>query len=174
MSISNVLKFSCVFIFCLYLINNAATATGDIKDITDIKIVDYGITKSTGLESQKYDKAVAGKVFAVKKDSIVSQTDTIPLKIGVEFGLRYELISKNKTALKYPITCEVIYPRNMTNPQNGRSERAWSFKTFDSGNVPCFSGFEFSDNFELLEGKWMFKVTVGDKSIQKTFYCVKK
>ena len=153
--------------------NLFAAKIGKLVDVEAVKITEYGIYKSKLIKTPKDTNTVAGKVNVVKKGSVLKVTDTIPLELGLSFGVKYLIETNNDKTRKYPITYKVTYPREMVNPQSGKKEKQWIFRTYSTGNKPVYSGFNFSEDYEMLEGKWTFEFIVGKKSVIQEFYMEK-
>ncbi|MBD3393641.1 MAG: DUF3859 domain-containing protein [Chitinivibrionales bacterium] len=152
----------------------SAPPPGRMKDVTGVRVVDYGIYEKRVIKTPEAPSTVAGEVKVVKKEGLVKQTDTIPLEVGQTFGLRYEIVAETKRKRLYPVTYHVIYPSEMTNPETGRSEKEWTFKTRSIGNSPRYTGFGFDNEWELLEGDWIFEISVGKHKVKQVFHLTKK
>ncbi len=173
MKIYQALTLTFLFIVLTAMVLNPASQFGQLKDVTKLKIVDYGIYEKQELMRPKDKTTVAGEVSVVKNEVLVIQTDTIPLKVGQTFGLRYEIVTSEKGEKFYPVTYHVSYPREMVNPETGKREKDWTFKTRSIGNSPRYTGFGFDEEWELLEGDWIFEITVGKHVVRQKFHLIK-
>jgi len=100
----------------------------------------------------------------------LNATNVIPAKLGVRFGMEYEI--SNIPEPDGPITVTVIksHPR-MTKPDGSFSQ---SFKSVEpaflkSGKIHSKTGYGFEHNYELVTGDWTFELQYDGKSI-----CIQK
>jgi hypothetical protein len=132
--------------------------------------VEPGIYQQKVVKSAEDASTAAGKVNVVKKGQVITVTDSIPAEIGVSFGFKYIIKAADKRETKYPVKYRVVYPVAMTNPQTGKTESEWEFSTFSSANKEVYTGFGFSENYELLKGDWVFEVISGNYVAKQIFH----
>lgn len=150
----------------------AGPRKGNPADVTAVEIVEPGIYQRKLVKSPEDESTVAGKVDVVKKGQVITVTDSIPAEIGVSFGFKYIIKSDDKRETKYPVKYRVVYPSAMTNPQTGKSESEWEFSTFSSANKEVYTGFGFSEDYELIQGDWVFEVISGKQVAKQVFHIV--
>ena len=115
-----------------------------------------------------------GKVVTKPVLELSETTERIPLVKGTYFAYRYRIMDLPKEAAKKPavdIRKVLIHPE-MTLP-DGMTSTGWdrTVKGRTSvGQVIAFDGYVFSEDYELVEGDWIFQIWFGDqKMVEQTF-----
>lgn len=157
-------------LFSVFSMTVAGPQKGNPADVAGVEIVEPGIYQRKIVKSPQDESTVAGKVDVVKKGQVITITDSIPAEIGVSFGFKYIIKTADKRDTKYPVKYRVIYPSAMTNPETGKTESEWEFSTFSSANKEVYTGFGFSEDYELLKGTWIFEIISGDFVAKQVFH----
>jgi len=168
-----IVKIFIIFLLSFMMNGCAGSLKTSVENVTGVKIVEYGISETKTIKSPNYSNSVAGSVNVVKNEIITNQTDTIPLRIGLSFGLKYIIITTDGRHDEYPVTYRVTYPKTMVNPATGARENEWQFKTYSKANDPRYTGFRFESDYELLEGEWIFEIIVDKYRDKQIFHMVK-
>ena len=164
-------------LFCLIAtvsMTFAGPRKGNPADVSSVEIMEPGIYQRKLVKSPEDKSTVAGKVDVVKKGQVITVTDSIPAEIGLSFGFKYIIKSDDKRETKYPVKYRVVYPSAMTNPETDKSESEWEFSTFSSANKEVYTGFGFSENYELIQGDWVFEVISGNHMAKQVFHVYDK
>ena len=118
-----------------------------------------------------------GKVVRKPKLEHVSMTDRIPLVKDTYFGYQYRLFKLPPEALVKPFIelRKVLVHPEMTLPDGSRTT-GWD-RTFkgrvETQQVMGFDGYAFNEDYELVEGDWIFQIWYQDKKlIERKFVSV--
>ncbi len=110
-------------------------------------------------------KASTGKVIRGVTLEFTEDTDRIPLRKGVRFGYRYWL--KFAPDQKQVRLKRVLIHPEMTLPNGSkvtRSERTIGRRT-THGIVTSIDAYALSEDYELVEGEWIFQLWYQDKML---------
>jgi hypothetical protein len=126
----------------------------------------YGLFRESGRGWVRKDKNTStGQVIRQPTLEFVEQTDRIPLRQGVYFGYRYWLkVEPDKSRAE--LRRVLIHPE-MTLPDGSkvtRSERTLRKKT-THGIVASLDGYALTEDYELVEGDWIFQLWSGDNMV---------
>ena len=110
-----------------------------------------------------------GKVVTRPVLELGETTDRIPLLQGTYFAYRYRLLDLPKEEVKKPaveIRKILIHP-TMTLPDGSTStgwDRIVRART-SIGQVIAFDGYAFNEEYELVEGDWVFQIWFNDQML---------
>jgi len=134
------------------------------------KILSYGITKNTILTTEKNSDLIAGKVHIIDSWNLIKETDNVPNKLGIEFGIQYSIGNSFYQEL---VNVEeiIIFPGvGLHNPISGKSTKIDSeIVEIDKSQKQYFT-YALEYLWEMKSGKWIFQVKKGDVLLlEKTF-----
>ncbi len=118
-----------------------------------------------------------GKVISRPKLEHVSMTDRIPLVKETYFGYQYRLFNLPADIRDKPVVKlrKVLIHPPMTLP-DGSTSTGWdqTFKArVENEQVLGFDGYAFNEDYELVEGDWVFQVWYKDrKLVERKFFAV--
>lgn len=114
-----------------------------------------------------------GKPNADHSDFIIKkETDTIPVELGKEFGVRYSLESNLDAEVM--ITTAWTFPDSLSTSENEtRHIHLISNKTVQP-NDSRFSAYMLEETSELLPGKWLFSVYYRNKLLYRKVFFLRK
>ena len=156
-------KFSLVVVFLL---------AGCTTFISDVSVLKQGIIEYQGTHSIN-DEHVAGYTISTESYEFVQETDIIPAVKGIAFALEYTTSFREgeevmlREIVEYPVS-------GLTNPVTGKTSYSsyLEHKTFGSDSNMMF--YQLSEDWEVVEGKWLFKVEANGREIfNRTFYIKK-
>ncbi len=161
--------------------DTAMTATADSSGgettpaATRAHVFQFGLYKATAA-GQLIDSSSTNTGKVVRKPTLehVSMTDRVPLLKGTYFGYQYRLFKlPPAVAIKpfMPLRKVLIHPP-MTLP-DGSTTTGWD-RTFtgrvETQQVMGFDGYGFHEDYELVEGEWIFQLWYEDeKLIERRF-----
>ena len=130
-----------------------ALATPACAEDVQARITYYGLFESkgdTGPIPLEPGATVLGPVIGLKDPKFYKRTDHIEARLCVQFGIQYEV-----TGVPPPgparLTIRVTHPE-MVRPDGERGTvESW---TSLRPNGPSFTGFTFSEPYELVAGTW--------------------
>ena len=154
-----------------FIFVSSFTVIAQVK-VDSIQILEYGIYKSQIKEKLKANETVEGTWTLIEKVVLVTKTDSIPAKVGTQFGFWYKvngepegeeitLLFKNKLpGLKNPAKEEIIHEEKYAN----------KIKIGTSG----YKGYVFEFDWETVPGKWTFEIFYKDKKLAEQSFIIFK
>lgn len=133
------------------------------------KEIGYGITTGGEIIIKHKLKDSPSKLHnTIDNSDLKIKTDSIPAKIGVQFGVFYKL--KSKKDILVPVNIIWSYPKGMTD-YNGTKITETSYTIEKDTNYKTFSSYTLEGEYELVKGTWTFQMYhLGQKIYQKEFY----
>jgi hypothetical protein len=139
------------------------------------RVFEYGIYNALR-KGRPRDELTAntGKVMNRPVLELREQTDRIPLVKDTYFAYRYRLMNFPKEEAKKPAIKlrKVLVHPEMTLPDGSRStgsDRGFKGRAF-AGQVTGFDGYAFNEDYELVEGDWVFQIWYQDHLlVEQTF-----
>jgi len=142
------------------------------------QVFQFGIYKANKKGQITTSKATnTGKVVRNPELEHVSMTDRIPLAKDTYFGYQFRLWNLPPEAMIKPVMKlrKVLIHPEMTLPDGSKST-GWdrSFKgRVETQQVLGFDGYAFNEDYELVEGDWIFQIWYQDqKLIERKFVSV--
>jgi len=134
------------------------------------QVFQFGIYKAAQ-KGQIVDSSVTDTGKVVRKPVLehVSMTNQIPLVKGTYFGFQYRLWNLPPEVMIKPVMDlrKVLIHPEMTLP-DGSKTTGWD-QTFKgkvkTQQVLGFDGYAFNEDYELVEGNWIFQVWYKDKKL---------
>ena len=156
----------------------AEAPAGGVAQDLKAQVFQFGIYKATKKgRITNSSETNTGKVVRKPTLEHVSMTDRIPLLKDTYFGLQYRLWNlPTEVTVKrvMPLRSVLIHPE-MTLPDGSRSS-GWDRSVkgiVKSQQVLGFDGYAFNEDYELVEGDWIFQVWYQDqKLIERKFVSV--
>jgi len=146
----------------IFIFNNAYA--NDMQ----IEIIDYGVYKQKSQFTKILDNdAVTGyrsESESINAVQLLLKTTNIPLIKGTIFGFRANIKYSKETPITVTVRCE--HP--LIKHPDGTQSTYYEFnKTINKDNNLPEGGimFRFSEDFELVSGKWKFMVLQGKTSL---------
>jgi hypothetical protein len=142
-------------------------------------VFQFGIYKAAR-KGQIKDSALTNTGKVVRKPTLehVSMTDRIPLVKDTYFGYQFRLFNLPPEVIIGPVMRlrKVLIHPEMTLPDGSRTT-GWDlpFKgRVETQQVMGFDGYVFNEDYELVEGEWIFQLWYGDKKlIERKFITVR-
>ena len=132
------------------------------------KVTSYGIFKVT--EQREIEPAPQTPTGANQRllagPVLVTSTNRIPAKIGVQFGLWYEINNLPVHNGEVEVTAIVSLP-TITKPDGTTSKefKVVQKQVSKDGVLVSWSGYGFEDDFELVTGDWDIKIQFNGKTV---------
>ena len=139
------------------------------------KILNCGLFRFSGKEeliktpetSSGFTRVPAGTPI------LVASTNRIPAKIGVRFGMVYELVNVAAPDGQIKVTKIARHPK-ITKP-DGSSSEGFTFlepQLVKDGRVVGWTGYGFDHDYELAVGDWEFEMRLEGKTVAKQKFTV--
>lgn len=133
-------------------------------------VFQFGLYKATrkGLVKASADTNT-GKVLRKPTLEHLRTTNRVPLKKDTYFGYQFRLFGLPPEAAVKPVMRlrKVLIHPQMTLP-DGSTTRGWDrpYKArVQSGQVMGFDGYAFNEDYELVEGDWIFQIWYRDRKL---------
>lgn len=134
------------------------------------KVFEYGIYRA-----QRKGRVLGnlstntGKIVSKPVLELEETTDRIPLVKNTYFAYRYRLMDLPKIEAKKPVVDvrKVLIHPEMTLP-NGTKSTGWDRMDrgrTSAGQVIAFDGYAFNEDYEMVEGDWIFQIWFQDKKM---------
>ena len=170
------MKYLLIFLISIFAIscNNdpeqKTTATKKAFKEASGKVFEYGIYDAQRKGRLRTDIATnTGKILTRPVLTLSKETDRIPLLKNTYFAYRFRLLDLPKEEVIKPtvnIRKVLIHPK-MTLPDGSTStgwDRVVRARTSIS-QVIAFDGYVFNEDYELVEGDWIFQIWFKDKKL---------
>ena len=152
-----------IFISCSMLRKNIITKTDKLV----FREIDFGLYQGKVVYNEKQKESPSGNHILSDDFKLIKKTDTIPCVLGQSFGIQYVLES-NKT-IDLPVRQIWIFPTEIKN-EKGETFKELNYIINRWTNDSINSNYVFEKEWELVKGKWIFKMYYKDKLlIEKTF-----
>lgn len=134
------------------------------------QVFQFGIYKATR-KGQLTDSTASNTGKVMRKPTLehASMTDRIPLLKNTYFGYQFRLWNLPPEAMIKPLMelRKVLIHPEMTLP-DGSTTTGWD-RTFkgrvETQQVKGFDGYAFNEDYELVEGDWIFQIWYQDKKL---------
>lgn len=151
------------FIFLMFAFCTLASTPG-----TQGKITDFGIFRFSSKEEVIKSPETPSGVTRIPAGApiLVCSTNVIPAKIGVRFGMTYEISNMPVQDGIVEITKIARHPR-ITKP-DGTTADGFMFvekQYVQGGRVVGWTGYGFDHDYELVTGEWVFEMQFDGKTI---------
>jgi len=172
------MKYWLVFLIAMFSIGCEQGSTVDKTVATTIaeKIIPKGDVFEYGIYNPRRKGRVrddlstnTGKIVSKPVLTLAETTDRIPLLKNTYFAYRYRLLNLPKEEVKKPTVelRKVLIHPEMTLPDGSKStgwDRMVRGRT-SIGQVIAFDGYVFNEDYELVEGDWIFQIWFRDQKL---------
>jgi len=144
------------------------------QQVQRIEISDPGIYKADITDTKEAPGAIAGRTNLLSNIKIDQSTTTIPAKLGISFGFKYNAVgTSNGTSVKLKMVTHYPSP-GLREPKTGnimmRDESYTERKLGASG----YRFYTLEESWELVPGTWTFEVWEGDRKLATQSFTVIK
>jgi hypothetical protein len=141
------------------------------------KITNFGIFRSASKEEVIKSPQTPSGVTRVDVGGpiLVCATNIIPAKIGILFGMSYEISNVPGPDRVIDVTKIARHPR-ITKPDGTTTDGFTSIEKQPvlGGKVEGFTGYGFDHDYELVAGDWEFEIQYGGQTIGTQKFTVLK
>jgi Domain of unknown function (DUF3859) len=104
----------------------------------------------------------------------IEKTDTVPARIGVEFGLEYRIVGE-PTGAEVTLEFVVSYPEaGLADPDSPAPLRETRFERMKPIGEPVYFGYGFEKDWELVPGTWTFEIRYDGRKLAEERFTVAK
>ena len=131
------------------------------------EIINYGLfSEETG--NARFSEKEKPSVLSKNIIGFIKEATEIPLKMGTHFGFSY-IVKTNSPQPALDLKFTAQHPE-MQNPKTNKVENSYEYETTKITDRENFFGFIFEEEFELVEGDWLFQILYEDSVLcQKGF-----
>lgn len=142
----------------------ALSGAAGAQTIDRIDIIEHGIYQTRTTRTEASPGTASGQLQMVTDIRLVEQTETIPARMGVDFGFRYKVYgAPGATATLRMLT---IPPApGIHNPQTGNTTARGEYTTTVTSGDTKYKGYGFDHSWELVPGLWTFEIWEGDRKL---------
>jgi hypothetical protein len=150
----------------LIFIFGCAGSQVDPKNIFGAEIIDYGICTINLKETVSSDTTASGYYNVTEGVEFTDKTTNISAAMGISFGIKY-VVNGEPEGSKVKLKLVVIHP-----PIKGKAK--------SSAMVDAKIGtwradfYTFNENYELVEGEWIFQIFYKDDLLIDKSFTVSK
>ncbi len=132
--------------------------------------LNYGLCETENLYNEKMDASPSGNYMRSTDFKLIAKTDTIPAKIGQEFGVSYIIKSDETNDV---LTEQIwIYPETIKN-QDGKVFSELRYKVGKTTNIRTYSSYILEKECEVVAGEWTYQIYYGGvKVYEKKFILI--
>lgn len=99
-------------------------------------------------------------------------TDTIPLELGKEFGIRYSL--ESNVDEEVPIRTVWTFPDSVMDEETETKCLNYSYSANTTPNASTFASYVLGDKGKLVAGKWFVSIYYDSKLLYRKVFFLKK
>lgn len=141
------------------------------------KILNCGLFRFSGKEEVVKSPETTSGVTRVAPGTpiLVASTNRVPAKIGVRFGMTYEIINVAAPDGQIKVTKIARHPK-ITKP-DGTTSEGFTFaepQWIKGGRVVGWTGYGFDHDYELAAGDWEFEMQLEGRTLLKQKFTVFK
>jgi hypothetical protein len=144
---------------------------------TQGKVASYGLFKTSNKEEIVKSPETTSGVTRIPAGTpiLTISTNRIPAKIGVRFGMWYEITNVPAPDGEIEVTKIAKHPA-ITKP-DGTTSKGFTFvekQWVKDGRIVGWTGYGFDHNYELATGDWEFEMQFKGKTVCKQKFTVFK
>lgn len=155
------------------LILLAATAFAHAQTIERVRILDFGVYTRDVVSADKTAGVATGRINISQNFKLVQKTDTVVLKKGTTFGVRYETVGRPKGA-KVKLTWVMRFPETGLVDPKGQRFYVNEFARDHTVGEESFRAYSFDEPWEMVPGDWVFEFWDGPRKIGEQRFKVVK
>ena len=139
-------------------------------EVTEAKILKYGIYTSTKVERKEAQNTLSGKRTISSEFEFIDTTTQIPAILGTRFGFKF-VIKGSPEGKKIDIRVTTTHPR-MKNPRTGKVGTVNKYNRKARIGIPGYIGFGFDQEWEVVPGEYIFETYYKDRQLLKKAFTV--
>ncbi len=146
------------------------TVGAEAAGVTRIEIVEYGIYTSAGQPPARTQSGVLRST--VGNVRLVSATRSVPLRHGVEFGIRYKVVGDPNGEI-VPLDEVTIFPAALRPPGSRAPVHSDTLRVKAVIGATRYDGYQFEEPFESVPGRWTLEVWYKGRKLASQSFIVK-
>jgi hypothetical protein len=159
--------------FCVFalLVCSVSAIVAQQANVQRIDITEHGLyTADTAKVLQPTEEGISRST--VDHVRLAVKTNTVPMQIGVQFGLWYTVVGSPAGA-NVPVRVRMVFPQAGLHPP-GTSEPVLESPETDTVQIgkSIFTAYTLEEKWELVPGDWTFELWVGDRKLASQTFTV--
>ncbi len=151
----------------------AATLAASAQTIERVKILDFGIYTRDIISADKLSNVATGRINISQNFKLVQKTDTVVMKKGTTFGVRYETVGKPK-GQQVKLTWVMRFPEPGLVDPKGQRFYTNEFARDHTIGGESFRAYSLDEPWELVPGEWVFEFWDGPRKVGEQRFKVVK
>jgi Domain of unknown function (DUF3859) len=160
--------------FSLLLLLMAPSFAASKPQIDRVEVVSAGVFKSKIARKVASPGSATGTREVIASEKLLRRTTEIKARLGDEFGFRYRIVGKPKSA-KVSVKIVTIYPgEGLRNPKADKpTQREELNEDRPIGRV-LYESYHFDHDWEMVPGIWTFEIWYDGKKLAEQKFTVAK
>lgn len=163
------------YLYLAVLLLGAPLAAGaaDVR-VERIDVLDAGVYAVETGEETADQNAPTGTIADVTTATLLEATTAVPGRLGLEFGLRYEIIGTPPGA-EVPLDFVIVYPPpGLVDPTDPVPLTESRFTQPERLGAPSYVGYGFENDWEIVPGDWTFEIWFEGRNLTRQSFTVSK
>ena len=141
------------------------SSTASAQTIQRIDVTEVGIFRTETTAVEAAPGTATGRVQKVINRKLVRATTTIPARLGVNFGIQYDIVGRAGASATLKVVWLIPQP-GIRNPKTGNTTVRDVFdRSSIVGSTNNFSGFSFTHAWEIVTGTWAVEIWDGNRKL---------
>jgi hypothetical protein len=160
--------------FSLLSLLTAPSFAAQTPQVDRIEVVSAGMFKSKVAKKEASPGSATGTREVIASEKLLRQTADIKARLGDEFGFRYRIVGKPKSA-KVPVKIVTVFPgEGLRNPKADKpTQRDELNEDRPIGRV-LYESYHFDHDWEMVPGVWAFEIWYDGKKLAEQKFTVAK
>jgi hypothetical protein len=148
----------------------AAVADARAQQVERVEIVEWGLFRTDAEGKVAAPRGATGTMTLVSNVRLHQTTTTVPALVGMQFGLRFNIVGSPPGASINLRTVFRLPTQGITNPASGKTYSSTEFDMAASIGESTYRGYSFDHDWEVEAGPWTMEIWHdGRKLAEKTF-----
>ncbi|HEY1473073.1 MAG TPA: DUF3859 domain-containing protein [Pseudolabrys sp.] len=163
-----------LLMFSLLSLLTAPSFAAQTPQVDRIEVVSAGMFKSKVAKKEASPGSATGTREVIASEKLLRQTADIKARLGDEFGFRYRIVGKPKSA-KVPVKIVTVFPgEGLRNPKADKpTQRDELNEDRPIGRV-LYESYHFDHDWEMVPGVWAFEIWYDGKKLAEQKFTVAK
>jgi hypothetical protein len=137
-----------------------------------IAVVDYGIYTGDAATSTPAPGTSTGQVTFISNLQLAEATRTIPARLGVRFGFRFDVIGEpeGKTVTLHAVT--IFPPPGLKNPALPQPKARSDYNLTATLGTQSYRTYTFDSDWEVVPGVWTMQLWDADRMVAEERFTV--
>jgi hypothetical protein len=153
----------------LAMISSAAIS----QTIKRVEIIEFGIYSLDDKDRISAPNTATGYRREVGNEKLITATDTVPARLGVNFGFRFRIIGKKGATVTLKKVTLIPQP-GIQNPKTGDTKVRSEVSLEKTIGDKEYSGYGFDSAWEIVPGIWTIEFWDGDRKLASQSFNVVK